>query len=163
MPCPRRSAPQAACPKRQVVSLSGDGGLTMLMGDLITLKQQNLPVKVMVYNNGVLGFVAMEMKATGFLDTYTDLENPNFAAMAESMGIFGIRVEDPGEVEDAVRRGLHHDGPVVIDVATNKLELMMPPTVSASQVAGFGMYMLRAVINGRGSELIELAKTNLRR
>ncbi|MGO4127740.1 ubiquinone-dependent pyruvate dehydrogenase [Inquilinus sp. YAF38] len=160
---PQAIGAQAAYPRRQVVSLSGDGGLTMLMGDLITLKQQNLPVKVVVYNNGVLGFVAMEMKATGFLDTYTDLENPNFAAMAESMGIFGIRVEDPGEVENAIRRGLHHDGPVVIDVATNKLELMMPPTVSASQVAGFGMYMLRAVINGRGSELIELAKTNLRR
>jgi pyruvate dehydrogenase (quinone) len=152
---------QAAYPSRQVISLSGDGGFTMLMGDLITLKQMNLPVKVVVYNNGTLGFVALEMKASGFLETGTDLENPDFAAMARAIGIHAIRVEDPGDLPGAVAEVLAHDGPALLDVVTAKQELSMPPTINAKEVQGFSLWLLRAVMSGRGDEVIDLARTNL--
>lgn len=152
---------QAAQPGRQVISLSGDGGFTMLMGDLITLKQQRLPVKVVVFNNGVLGFVSMEMKAGGFVDAGTDLENPDFAAMARAMGIHARRVEDPGELPQAASEMLAHDGPALLDVVTAKNELSMPPTISAEQVKGFSLWVLRAVMSGRSREVIDLATTNL--
>jgi pyruvate dehydrogenase (quinone) len=151
----------AAQPGRQVVSLSGDGGFTMLMGDLITLVQQKLPVKVVIFNNGVLGFVALEMKAAGFVELGTNLENPDFAAMARAMGIHAIRVEDPGELEHAVAEVLAHDGPALLDVVTASQELSMPPTIGAEQVKGFSLWLLRAVMSGRGDEVIDLARTNL--
>lgn len=154
---------QAAEPDRQVVSLSGDGGFTMMMGDFISLSQLKLPVKIVVFNNGSLGFVAMEMKAGGFLDSDTDLENPNFAAMAEAMGIKGIRVEDSAEVDSALQEAFAHPGPVLVDVVTAKQELVIPPKIQASQAKGFGLYMLKAIFSGRGDEVIELAKTNLLR
>ena len=154
---------QAAAPGRQVVSLSGDGGFTMLMGDLITLTQQKLPVKVVIYNNGILGFVSLEMKAAGFVDAGTDLENPDFAAMARAMGIHAQRVEDPGELPGAVAEMLAHDGPALLDVVTAKHELSMPPTIGLEQVKGFSLWVLRAVMSGRGDEVIDLANTNLRR
>ena len=106
---------QAAFPGRQVVSLSGDGGFTMLMGDFISLAQLRLPVKVVVFNNGALGFIELEQKSTGFLDFGTELKNPNFAAMAEAVGIRGIRLEDPAEVEEGIAAALAHDGPVLVD------------------------------------------------
>jgi pyruvate dehydrogenase (quinone) len=152
---------QAACPRRQVISLSGDGGFTMLMGDLITLTQQKLPVKVVIFNNGVLGFVALEMKAAGFVDTQVDLQNPNFAAMARAMDIRAQRVEDPGELPNAVAAMLAHDGPALLDVVTAKHELSMPPTIRPEQIKGFSLWVLRAVMSGRGDEVIDLAKTNL--
>ena len=152
---------QAAQPRRQVISLSGDGGFTMLMGDLITLSQEKLPVKVVIFNNGVLGFVALEMKAAGFLETGTDLHNPDFAAMAAAMGIFAIRVEDPGDLPKAVADVLAHDGPALLDVVTAKNELSMPPTIEPEQIKGFSLWVLRAVMSGRGSEVIDLAATNL--
>lgn len=153
---------QAAQPERQVVALCGDGGFTMLMGDLITLVQEKLPVKTVVFNNGVLGFVALEMKAAGFVELGTDLKNPNFAAMANAMGILGIRVEDPGDLVGALDRAFAHDGPVVIDVVVATQELSIPPTISFEQARGFGLWMLRAVLSGHGSEVIDLALTNLR-
>lgn len=152
---------QAAQPSRQVISLSGDGGFTMLMGDLITLKQQKLPVKIVIFNNGVLGFVALEMKAAGFVELGTDLENPDFAAMARAMGIYGVRVEDPGDLPCAVADMLSHDGPAVLDVVTATQELSMPPTIGLEQAKGFGLWMLRAVMSGRGDEVLDLAKQNL--
>ncbi len=154
---------QAAEPHRQVVSLSGDGGFTMMMGDFITLSQLNLPVKIVVFNNGSLGFVAMEMKAGGYLDTGTDLENPNFAAMANAMGIKGIRVENSADVDEALRSAFDHPGPALVDVVTAKQELVMPPKIKAEQAKGFSLYMLKAIINGRGDEVVELARTNLLR
>ena len=154
---------QAAQPDRQVISLSGDGGFTMLMGDLLTLVQEKLPVKVVVYNNGTLGFVEMEMKAAGYLDTGVALHNPDFAAMARAAGLHAIRVEDPGELEGAIRDVLAHPGPALLDVVTNRQELAMPPKIAAAQVKGFSLYMLRAVMNGRGDEIIDLAKGNLLR
>ena len=154
---------QAAGPGRQVISLSGDGGFAMLMGDLITLKQEKLPVKVIIYNNGTLGFVALEMKAAGFVEHGTDLENPDFAAMARAMGIHGKRVEDPGELPAAVAELLAHDGPAVLDVVIAKQELSMPPTIGLEQVKGFSVWLIRAVMSGRGDEVIDLAKENLGR
>lgn len=152
---------QAAQPGRQVISLSGDGGFTMLMGDLITLKQQKLPVKIVIFNNGVLGFVALEMKAAGFVELGTDLDNPDFAAMARAMGIHGVRVEDPGDLPGAVADVLSHDGPAVLDVVTATQELSMPPTIGLEQAKGFGLWMLRAVMSGRGDEVVDLARQNL--
>ena len=154
---------QAAAPGRQVVSLSGDGGFTMLMGDLITLTQQKLPVKVVIFNNGVLGFVSLEMKAAGFVDVGTDLENPDFAAMARAMGLYAKRVEDPGALPGAVADMLAHDGPALLDVVTAKHELSMPPTIGLEQVKGISLWVLRAVMSGRGDEVIDLAATNLHR
>jgi len=146
---------------RQVIALCGDGGFTMLMGDVISLKQLNLPVKVIIINNGTLGFVELEMKATGFLDADTELQNPNFADMANAMGIHGIRVEKPQDLAGAIDECLAHDGPVVLDVVSNRTELIMPPKVTAEQVKGFGLYATKAVLSGRGDELVTLAKTNL--
>ncbi|MFZ0500491.1 MAG: ubiquinone-dependent pyruvate dehydrogenase [Steroidobacteraceae bacterium] len=152
---------QAAFPGRQVVSLSGDGGFTMLMGDLLSLKQLHLPVKLVVFNNGTLGFVEIEQKSTGFLDFGTELQNPNFAAMAEAVGIKGIRLEDAGEVEDGIASALAHDGPVVVDAVVNRSELAMPPSISVEMAKGFSLYMVKAIMSGRGDEVIDLAKTNL--
>jgi pyruvate dehydrogenase (quinone) len=152
---------QASHPSRQVISLSGDGGFTMLMGDLITLTQMKLPLKVVVFNNGVLGFVALEMKAAGFLDSGVALNNPDFAAMANAMGIHAARVEDPGDLPAAVETMLAHDGPALLDVVTATQELSMPPTINAEEVKGFSLWALRAVMSGRGDAVLDLAKTNL--
>jgi pyruvate dehydrogenase (quinone) len=154
---------QAAFPGRQVISLSGDGGFTMLMGDLLSLKQLKLPAKVVVFNNGALGFIELEQKSSGFLNTGTDLENPNFAMMAEAIGIKGVRIEDPSEVRGKLAEALAHPGPVVVDAVVNRMELAMPPKVTAQMAKGFTMYMLRAVLNGRADEIVELALTNVRR
>jgi len=160
---PQALGAQAAFPQRQVISLSGDGGFSMLMGDFISLAQLGLPVKVIVYDNGSLGFVAMEMKAGGFLDTSTDLKNPDFAAMANAMGIKGIRVSESAVLEGALREALAHPGPVLVDVITAKQELVMPPKIQLEQAKGFSLYMLKAIMSGRGDEVIELAQTNWRR
>lgn len=160
---PQAIGAQAAFPQRQVISLSGDGGFAMLMGDFITLAQLKLPVKVIVYDNSSLGFVAMEMKANGYLDTNTDLANPDFAAMANAMGVLGIRVEASEDLEPALRRTFNHDGPVLVDVVTAKQELVLPPKIQLEQARGFSLYMLKAIMNGRGDEVVELAQTNWRR
>ena len=160
---PQAIGAQAACPGRQVISLSGDGGFSMLMGDLLSLKQLGLPVKVVVFNNSSLGFVAMEMKAAGYLDTGTDLDNPSFAALAEAAGIRGIRVEDPAGLDAAIKEAFALGGPALLDVVVAKQELVIPPKIQLEQAKGFGLFILKAIINGRGDEVIELAKTNLRR
>jgi pyruvate dehydrogenase (quinone) len=144
-----------------VVSLSGDGGFAMLMGDFLSLAQLHLPVKVVVFNNGALGFIELEQKSTGFLDFGTELQNPNFAAMAEAVGIRGIRLEDAADVEGGIAAALAHDGPVLIDAVVNRTELAMPPSITAEMAKGFTLYMVKAVMSGRGDELIDLAKTNL--
>lgn len=152
---------QAAFPGRQVVSMSGDGGFAMLMGDFLSLTQLGLAVKVIVFNNGSLGFVEVEQKTAGYLDFGTSLDNPNFAAMAEAIGIRGIRLEDPADVERGIADALAHDGPVVVDVVVNRQELSMPPKITAKMAEGFGLFMVKAVLSGRGDEVLDLAKTNL--
>jgi len=128
---------------------------------LLTLLQHNLPVKVVVFDNGSLGFIEIEQKSSGFLDTGTTLKNPNFAAMAEAIGVRGIRLEDPGEVESGIAEGLAHDGPVLIDAVVSRMVLPVPPSITAEMAKGFTLYMLKAIMAGRGDELIDLAQTNL--
>ncbi|TZG36031.1 ubiquinone-dependent pyruvate dehydrogenase [Agrobacterium sp. B1(2019)] len=160
---PQAIGAQAAFPERQVVSLCGDGGFTMMMGDFITLSQVGLPVKVIVLNNGTLGFVEMEMKASGFLDTGCDLKNPNFAAMSEAMGIRGFRVEKPQDLRGALSEAFAHNGPALVDVVSARQELVMPPKASWGQAHDFGVFLLKAVLGGRTGEVIDLANVNLLR
>jgi pyruvate dehydrogenase (quinone) len=152
---------QSAFPGRQVISLSGDGGFTMLMGDFLSLVQLGLPVKVVVFNNGALGFIELEQKSTGFLPFGTEFKNPNFAAMAEAVGVRGVRLEDPSEVEAGIAAALSHDGPVLVDAVVNRTELAMPPAITLEMAKGFTLYMVKAVMSGRGDQLIDLARTNL--
>jgi pyruvate dehydrogenase (quinone) len=152
---------QVAFPQRQVISFSGDGGFTMMMGEFVTLIQHALPVKIILLNNGTLGFVELEMKANGFLDFGCDLKNPNFAAMASAMGIKGVRVERPQDLAGAVSEALAHPGPALVDVVSVRQELIMPPVTTLDEAHKFGVFMLKAVLDGRGAELIDLAKTNL--
>src|ERR1700704_2277135 len=139
---------QAAFPGRQVISLSGDGGFSMLMGDFLSLVQLGLPLKVVVFNNGTLGFVELEQRATGFLDFGTGFKNPNFAAMAEAVGIKDIRLEDPGEGNDGIAAALAHDGPVLVDAVVNRAELAMPPSITVEMAKGFTLFMVKAVLSG---------------
>ncbi|MBP2512410.1 ubiquinone-dependent pyruvate dehydrogenase [Sphingomonas sp. PvP018] len=157
---PQAIGAQAAYPGRQIVSLSGDGGLAMLMGELLTVRQLGLPVKIIVFNNGTLGFVEMEMKAAGMIETGVALDNPDFAAMARAIGLHGVRVTDPGEVEAGVREVLAHPGPALLDAVTARTELSMPPKITLEQMKGFTLYMAKAVMNGRGDSIVELGKTN---
>ena len=158
---PQAIGAQLAFPGRQVITLSGDGGLAMLLGDILTLPQLKLPVKMVVFNNSSLGFVELEMKAAGLVPFGTDLVNPNFARLADAAGILGVRVEKPEELRAALKRTLQHDGPALIDVIVNRQELSMPPSLKADQALGFGLYMVKAVLSGRGDEVIDLLKTNL--
>ncbi|UOQ72148.1 thiamine pyrophosphate-dependent enzyme [Hymenobacter cellulosilyticus] len=154
---------QLAFPGRQVIALAGDGGFAMLMGELLTLKQLKAPAKIVIFNNNSLAFVELEMKASGLLHYGTDLENPNFAALAEAAGIRGIRVTDPAALPAAIAEMLAHPGPVILDAVVKRTELSMPPTIQKDQVLGFSLYTLKAIMSGRGDEVLELAKTNLLR
>jgi pyruvate dehydrogenase (quinone) len=158
---PQAIGAQSAFPNRQVVTLSGDGGLAMMLGDLLTLRQQKLPIKMVVFNNGALAFVELEMKAAGIVTYATDLDNPSFAALASSIGIQGIRVEQPNDLEAALRTAFATPGPALVEVMVNRLELSMPPHISLEQMKGFSLYMARSVFSGRGDEIIDLAKTNV--
>ena len=160
---PQAIGAQCAFPNRQVISLSGDGGFSMLMGDILTIRQEKLPVKIVVFNNGLLGFVDIEMKASGFLPTGTQLDNPNFADMARAIGIHGIRIENSADLPGGIAAALEHPGPVLVDVVTDPLELVMPPKITLEQVKGFSIWMMKAVLNGRGNELVELARNALDR
>lgn len=151
---------QKACPNRQVISLSGDGGFTMMMGEMLTLKQLNLPVKVLVFNNEELSFIALEMKASGYLDYATDFVNPNFAQLAEAAGIKGISIANSSEVDDKLKEALAYDGPVIINIKVNRQELAMPPKIAYQQAKGFSKYLLNAMLDGRGTDLKEMVKTN---
>jgi thiamine pyrophosphate-dependent acetolactate synthase large subunit-like protein len=158
---PQGIGAQAAYPGRQVVALAGDGGLAMLLGDLLTLRQMKLPLKIVVFNNGALSFVELEMKAAGFLNFGTGLTNPSFADIATACGFLGLRVEKPEDVDSALRQAFDYDGPALVDVVVNRQELSMPPTIKLEQATGFGLYIMRAVMNGRADEVIDLASSNL--
>jgi pyruvate dehydrogenase (quinone) len=160
---PQAIGAQLEYPSRQVVTLSGDGGIAMLLGDLLTIRQLNLPVKIVVFNNSALSFVELEAKAAGFLEYGTTLVNPNFAELAKTIGFHGIRVEDPVDVKPALIEAFQHDGPALIDVVVNRMELSMPPTITVEQARGFSLWAIKAVLSGRGTELIDLAKSNLLR
>lgn len=151
----------ATYPKRQVIALAGDGGLAMLLGDLITLRQLKLPVKVMVYNNSALSFVELEMKQAGLVNFGTGLDNPDFAGIAEAIGMRGLRAERTSDVADTVREALEYDGPALVDLRVARQELSLPPKITLAQVKGFTLYATRTVLSGKGSEIVELARTNL--
>ncbi|HEY2676653.1 MAG TPA: ubiquinone-dependent pyruvate dehydrogenase [Steroidobacteraceae bacterium] len=151
---------QATFPGRQVISLSGDGGFTMMMGEFVTLIQMGLPIKIIVLNNGTLGFVELEMKASGFLDSECDLKNPNFADMANAMGILGVRIDRPQQMEEGIARALKHEGPALVDIVSTRQELIMPPTTTFEEAKHFGIFTLKAVLDGRFRELVDLANVN---
>ncbi|NYI80383.1 ubiquinone-dependent pyruvate dehydrogenase [Nocardioides panzhihuensis] len=159
---PQAVGAQIAHPDRQVVALAGDGGLTMLLGELLTLVQNRLPVKLVVFNNSSLNFVELEMKAAGFVTYGTDLVNPSFADVANAMGIYARRVERSEDLPEAVADVLGHDGPALLDVVTERQELSIPPNITAEQLKGFTLYAIRSVMSGRGDELIDLSRANLR-
>ncbi|MGH7228219.1 MAG: ubiquinone-dependent pyruvate dehydrogenase [Nitrospiraceae bacterium] len=158
---PQAIGAQLSHPGRQVITLSGDGGLAMLMGDLLSLRQLQLPVKLVVFKNNSLSFVELEMKAAGFLDFATELHNPNFAQMAEGAGLLGLTAEAPEQVRPMLVEALNHDGPALVEVLVNRQELAMPPSIEMDQMIGFSLYMIKAVLNGRGDEIIDLVKTNV--
>jgi pyruvate dehydrogenase (quinone) len=158
---PQAIGVQASHPSRQVITLSGDGGLSMMFGDLLTLLQHKLPVKLVVFKNDSLAFVELEMKAAGIVDFATALVNPDFSKVAEAAGLLGLRVEKPEELKPALTRALDYDGPALVEVLVHRQELSMPPSISLEQALGFSLYMIRCVLSGRGTEVIDLAKTNL--
>jgi len=158
---PQAIGAQATDPRRQVISLSGDGGIAMLLGDLLTLRQANLPVKVVVFKNDALAFVELEMKAAGLLEHTTDLKNPDFAKIAEAAGLLGLTAEAPEQVRPMIAQALRHDGPALVEVVVHRQELAMPPTITLEQMSGFSLFMMKAVLSGRGNEIVDLAKINL--
>lgn len=158
---PQAIGAQLSHPGRQVITLSGDGGLAMLLGDLLSLRQLQLPIKLVVFKNGSLGFVELEMKAAGFLDFATTLHNPNFAQIAEAAGLLGLTAETPEQVRPLLEDALNHDGPALLEVSVNRQELALPPSIKMDQMIGFGLFMIKAVLNGRGDEIIDLARTNV--
>jgi pyruvate dehydrogenase (quinone) len=158
---PQSIGVQSAQPSRQVITLSGDGGISMLLGDLLTLRQLDLHVKVIVFNNGALGFVEQEMKAAG-VETYgTEFKPQNFATIASGAGIRAWRVDTPEQVIPALQEAFAHPGPALIDVIVARQELSLPPTITLAQAAGFNLYMLKAMLHGDGHEVLDMAKTNL--
>ena len=159
---PQAIGAQATYPGRQVISLCGDGGLAMLLGELITLRQQRLPVKVVVFTNGSLSFVELEMKAGGIVTYGTELDNPDFAGIARATGLYAVHVDKSDELEVGLQDAFAHDGPALVDVRTVRSELALPPKLTYEQIKGFSLYAGRTILSGEGRELLELAKTNLR-
>jgi pyruvate dehydrogenase (quinone) len=153
---------QARYPDRQVITFSVDGGLGMLMGDLLTLVQHDLPVKVVVFNNSTLGMVKLEMQVTGIPDFGTDFKNFNFSKIAEGAGIRGFRVERSADLRDAMQAALKHKGPALIDVVTNPYELSMPPKIVVEQAWGFSLFMMKEVMLGNVKEVFEELKTAIK-
>jgi len=160
---PQAIGAQASHPGRQVITLSGDGGFSMLMGDLLSLRQLQLPVKIVVFKNNSLAFVELEMKAAGIVDFGTDLRNPDFAKMAEAVGMLGLTANASDEVAPMLARALKHDGPALVEVPVSRQELSLPPTITLEQMKGFSLFALRAVLNGHGDEIVDLAEVNLLR
>ncbi|MGO9516845.1 MAG: ubiquinone-dependent pyruvate dehydrogenase [Candidatus Korobacteraceae bacterium] len=158
---PQAIGAQVSHPGRQVIAMSGDGGLAMLMGDLLTLRQHQVPIKIIVFKNDALGFVELEMTATGILDFTTDLHNPDFTKIAEGSGLLGLKAETPDQVEPMIARALSYDGPALVEVPVARQELSMPPTITYEEAKGFGLFMVKAVLNGRADEVVDLAKVNL--
>ncbi len=158
---PQAIGAQLVSPDRPVIALSGDGGLSMLLGELLTLRQHHLPVKVVVFNNGALGFVELEMKAAGLLEYATDLVETDFAAIARAAGLRGIRVESSSALRPALEEAFAAPGPAVVDVRVNRLELSKPPKLAWAEVSGFSLYLMKAVLSGQGDEVVELGKRAL--
>ncbi len=158
---PQAIGAQAALPGRQVIAMSGDGGLAMGMGELLTAVQNKLPIKIVVFNNEALAFVEVEMIAAGIMPFGTELKNPEFSKVAQACGLLGLRVTRPEELRPALDEAMRHDGPALVEVMVHRQELSMPPTITAAQAMGFSLYLTKSVLNGKGDALVDLAKTNL--
>jgi pyruvate dehydrogenase (quinone) len=154
---------QKCQPGRQVICLAGDGGFSMLLGDLLTTVQENLPIKIVVYDNGKLGFIDIEQKAAGLEPIFTDLKNPNFGEVAKAMGVWGHMVSKAGELEDAVRTWLAQPGPAVLDVKVKPMQLVTPPSpfVSPEAVVGMAVYSAKAMLHGKGHDVWEMLVENI--
>jgi len=159
---PQAIGAQCAYPGRQVISISGDGGFAMLMGDILTLTQLNLPIKVLVFNNGALGMVKLEMETGGFPDYQTDLKNPNFAKVAEAVGMMGVRIEDPADLTSGLKKALQHPGPALIDVVTDPNALSIPSHADRSQAVGFALAMGKMILSGNIEEVVDTIEGNIR-
>lgn len=149
-----------AAPERQVIAMCGDGGLSMLFGELLTVIQEDIPLKIVVFDNNKLGFVEIEQKAEGMLDTFTRLKNPDFGKVAEAIGLWGKTVRKASEIEAAVQEWLAQPGPALLNVPVNPLELVKPPFVELKPVLGMALYSARAILHGRGADVLELAREN---
>jgi pyruvate dehydrogenase (quinone) len=160
---PHAIGAQVTHPGRQIVAMCGDGGIAMLMGELLTLRQQDLPVKIVVFKNDALAFVELEMRAVGIVEYGTDLRNPDFAKIAEGAGLLGLSAKTGDDVSPMLEQLLNHDGPALLEVPVSRQELSMPPTITYEEAKNFGLFMLRAVLSGRGDELVDLAKVNILR
>jgi pyruvate dehydrogenase (quinone) len=159
---PQAIGAQCGYPGRQVIAMCGDGGLAMLMGDLLTLTQHDLPIKVLVFNNSVLGMVKLEMEVAGLPDYQTDLKNPNFAKLAEAIGIMGVRIENPADVSSGLKKALQHPGPALIDVVTDGNALSLPSHIEPAMVVGFGLTMGKLVLTGHVDEVVDTIEANIR-
>ena len=151
---------QKAAPGRQVIAMCGDGGISMLFGELLTTIQEDVPLKIIVFNNGKLGFVEIEQKSEGMLDTFTHLKNPDFGKVAAAIGLWGKRVQTASELPAALQEWLSQPGPALLDVLVNPLELVKPPFFEAKPVIGMALYSVRAVLNGRGADVLEMVREN---
>ncbi len=151
---------QKSQPGRQVIALAGDGGFSMLLGELLTTIQEDLPVKIAVYDNGKLGFVELEQKSEGLIPTYTDLKNPDFGKVAEAMGLWGRTVTDAGELETAVQEWLAQPGPAVLNVKVMPMELVMPPFTAIGPAYGMALYSIKAILHGKGGDVFEMIEEN---
>lgn len=149
-------------PDRPVIAMCGDGGLSMLMGDLITIKNYNLPVKVVVFNNSSLGMVKLEMLVAGLPDFATDSQAVDYAAVGKALGIRSVRVEDPTKLESVFTTEMERPGPCVIDVVTDPNALSMPPKITLGQMQGFATAMSKQVLGGGLGEVMSMARSNLR-
>ena len=150
-----------AAPERQVIAMCGDGGLSMLFGELLTVIQEDLPIKIVVFDNNKLGFVEIEQKSEGMLETFTHLKNPDFGKVAEAIGIWGKTVRKASEIEAAVQEWLAQPGPALLNVPVSPLELVKPPFVELKPVVGMALYSARAILHGRGADVLELVRENL--
>ncbi|NEA57313.1 pyruvate dehydrogenase [Streptomyces sp. SID13666] len=148
--------------RRQVVAMSGDGGFSMLMGDFLTLVQHDLPVKIVLFNNSSLGMVELEMLVAGLPASGTANHNPDFAAVARACGAYGVRVEKPKELRDALRGAFRHKGPALVDVVTDPNALSIPPKITGEQIGGFALSMSRTVLDGGVGRMLQMARSNLR-
>lgn len=151
-----------AFPNRQVISFSGDGGISMLLGDLMTISQYKIPVKIVVFNNRALGMVKLEMQVEGYPDWQTDMVNPDFTKVAEAMNIKACEARSPKEVEPALREAFSFEGPALINIYTDPDALAMPPELEFKQVKGFAETMSKLMLNGKTAEVIDTAKSNLK-
>lgn len=151
---------QAAQPGRQVIALCGDGGLAMLFGELMTTIQEDLPIKIAVFDNGKLGFVEIEQKTEGLRPVFTDLKNPDFGEVAKSLGLCGRTIVKAGDLEPAIKEWLAQPGPALLNVKVAPMQLVMPPFIEVEPAVGMALYTARAILHGQGGDIWEMTREN---